>query len=246
MPSATFFFHGTLQHFLPRSSREHWVSLHFISSPSIKDAFESLGVPHVEVRKVCRQQHAVAWSEFVKDGDQFELFPFLTDPAAPKKFVLDVHLGKLSRYLRLLGFDVSYNNHSTDQQIARTSSHETRTVLTRDICLLKQKIISWGYWLRSQQPEEQLREVLFRYQLIDYVKPFHRCLDCNGLFECVSHASVKDEVARESYDAFKEFYRCTGCNKVYWKGSHYERMNNWVQQMITDQRSGTSDLGVRR
>jgi uncharacterized protein with PIN domain len=145
-------------------------------------------------------------------------------PLREVRFVLDGHLGRLAAYLRMLGFDTWYQNHVDDAVLAQISKEERRILLTRDQGLLKRSAVTHGYWVRATAPREQLREVIQRFDLQRLAKPFTRCLNCNGLLQSALLAEVKDEVPENAARFYSEFWRCTACNKVYWQGSHYQRM----------------------
>lgn len=144
---------------------------------------------------------------------------------------MDVHLGTLAKLLRMLGFDATYKTDLTDATIARIAQTENRIVLTRDVGLLKHKTIAQGHWLRSQQTEEQLREVLQKYKIkpSDF-KPLSRCLVCNTWVQPAAKEQVSDKLPPKTQLYFNEFYQCPTCGKVYWKGSHYEHMMQVIQR----------------
>ncbi|NIR50597.1 twitching motility protein PilT, partial [candidate division KSB1 bacterium] len=101
------------------------------------------------------------------------------------KFILDVHLGKLAKQLRMIGFDTLYQNHLDDDEIIEIGLKEKRIILTRDKGLLKNKKVTHGYWIRSSRPEEQLKEVVHRFDLQSRIRPFQRCMECNGLIKSI-------------------------------------------------------------
>ena len=111
------------------------------------------------------------------------------------------------------------------------ASREGRRVLSRDIGLLKHKAITWGYWLRSQDPEKQLIEVMAYYQLQARLAPFTRCLACNGPIEAVPKEAVQEALPPKTRLYFQDFFQCSHCKRVYWKGSHYDRMLAFVAQL---------------
>ncbi|WP_161888071.1 Mut7-C RNAse domain-containing protein [Pontibacter russatus] len=242
--SATFTFYGSLNDFLPRAKREMQLLYRFAGAPAVKDAIEALGVPHPEVAVILINEKPVGFYHSLQPGDTVAVYPagwrefFPADfslrsgEAAPEKFVLDVHLGRLARALRMLGFDSCYRNDYTDQDIAHIAQSENRTVLTRDVGLLKQKSIQWGYWLRSQHLEAQLQEVITYFNLQDRLQPFSRCIACNGTITEVPKESVIAQLPPKTRLYFHEFYQCTGCNRVYWKGSHYDRMQRIIEHWI--------------
>ena len=145
--------------------------------------------------------------------------------------MLDVHLGGLARLLRLLGIDALYKNNLHDREIVALAVEEGRAVLTRDIGLLKQKVLQYGYWLRSQHSEEQVTEVLNRFSLCQGIRPFSRCITCNGLLAEVPKAHILHHLPDDTKRIFQEFYQCTQCGKVYWKGSHYHNMQKVVERI---------------
>lgn len=241
--TAYFFFHGNVNDFLPKGKKNTRISYSFNGTPALKDAIEAIGVPHVEVDRIeLNNQPAIFFTQ-LRDQDSVAVYSreVLTDTTsdntlrnwkeAPHRFVLDVHLGALCRQLRLLGFDSYYNTNNSDQQIAALSEKENRIVLTRDIDLLKQKVIIWGYWLRSQHTQEQLLEVIRRFQLHNSFAPFTRCLSCNEAIFPVKKEEVLDQLPDDTRAYFDIFYQCSGCRKVYWKGSHYTRMMKFIEQL---------------
>jgi uncharacterized protein with PIN domain len=140
------------------------------------------------------------------------------------RFILDVHLGKLARHLRMLGFDTAYSREWDDDEIIRLSREQGRIILTRDVGILKQSRVSHGYWIRHQQPLDQLTEILGALDLSRQSRPFTRCMECNGVIRAVSKNEIRALVAPEIFDRFDSFRQCGECLKIYWQGSHYKRM----------------------
>ena len=242
--TARFRFYGSLNDFLSPRQRNSWISYGFKDKPAVKDAIEALGVPHPEVRAILANHSAVDFAHALQHQQQLEVYPAEKYPGLPEnyqlrepykgaeKFILDVHLGKLAKALRMLGFDCYYENNLSDQAIAAIAERENRIVLTRDLGLLKHRNVRWGYWLRSQKPNEQLEEVIKRFKLNNKFKPLTRCLACNELIEAVSKESVLDRLPPKTRAHFHEFFQCRGCRRVYWKGSHYEHMQEAITQNI--------------
>ncbi|MDQ3277140.1 MAG: Mut7-C ubiquitin/RNAse domain-containing protein [Bacteroidota bacterium] len=231
--TCTFYIHKNLNDFLPVRSREQRLTYTFHPSATVKDAIEAIGVPHVEVSQISRNGQTIPFSYLLQPNDTIEVVPFddLSIRDEPVAFVLDVHLGKLARLLRLLGIDAHYENGYKDPEIVALAVRENKTVLTRDVGLLKYKVLQHGYWLRSQHPEEQLREVLKRFALNDTFQPFSRCIACNGTILSVPKETVIQHLPPNTKEFFHEFYRCSQCGKVYWKGSHYENMVRRIQHI---------------
>jgi len=185
----------------------------------------------------------VRFSYHLQDGDRVAVYPYRKKingrfPRAPRrslagrpKFVLDIHLGKLVRHLRLLGFDSIYETGLTDEEIVRIALAQKRVVLTRDIGLLKQKRVTYGYWVRSKDPLEQIEEVLKRFDLKKCLKPFTLCLECNGRIRNVPKQKILASLPPKVRKYYDEFYRCWDCGKVYWQGSHYERLSGFIKSL---------------
>jgi len=224
MSISKFQFHGNLTDFIKLPNGQSIVSYEFTGNPSIKVAIEAIGVPHPEVQEVTCNGNTLSLADTMKNSALIQVYPFTRIENVALKFILDVHLGKLARWLRLLGFDVFYENHYSDKDIIKIIQKEQRIVLTRDIGLLKIKTVVTGYWLRSQDPKKQLAEIMERFQLKSHVKPFTRCPLCNGLLQRVKKKQVAYLLPPISGLFFDEIYQCEDCQKLYWKGSHYERM----------------------
>ena len=237
MKQATFTFHSGLEVFLRTGSTAQDVVCSFQGRQSVKHLVESLGVPHVEVKRIEVNQIQVGFEYLVRDGDLVQVYPykpedFLGDQDLPKRFILDTHLGQLAAYLRMLGVDAKYRNDFEDDVLADIASRVGRILLTRDLRLLMRSIIEHGYWLRSKIPREQLREVVTRYNLYSEVVPFSRCMHCNGSLEAVSKEQVLNRLEPLTKRYYFEFHRCPDCDQVYWKGSHYEQMRHFIDEFM--------------
>lgn len=237
-------FEGGLIDFLPKREIDYPIS-HSVSHPtSIKDVIETLGVPHPEVDIIIVNDCSVDFSYQARPGDEFRIYPPgihpLNSPAIhliPQDldfptFVIDTHLGKLASYLRMLGFDTIYQNDFGDQRLAEISSLEDRTLLTRDLGLLKRKVVIRGYYLRSTTPRYQLIEVINRYKLVNKITPFSRCMQCNGLLKQTHKSTIEMQLQEKTQQYYDEFQICDGCSKIYWKGSHYLHMQSFIGHLI--------------
>ena len=100
--------------------------------------------------------------------------------------------------------------------------------MTRDKGLLKRGAVTRGYWLRQTAPRAQLAEVVAALDLRGKFKPFTRCMACNGALEVVAKEVVAERLPPQIREDFEEFGHCTGCEKVYWAGSHYDRMRELI------------------
>lgn len=241
---AHFRFFYSLNDFLSANDQGSLVTYKFSGTPAIKDAIEAIGIPHTEVDVILANAEAVGFFYPLKNNDRVEVYPALKSPVFPPyysisppntdriTFVADVHLGKLAKALRILGFDTCYQNNYSNKEIASIAENENRIVLTRDVGLLKHKSLRWGYWLRSQKPEKQAEEVIEKFNLSKLIAPFKRCLACNGEIESVEKEVVLEELPPKTIQYFNEFFRCSNCKKVYWRGSHYDHMMQIVRGLI--------------
>lgn len=247
MPDRTvsFRFYDELNDFLPKEKRKKTFSYNFRYNQSVKDAIEALGIPHAEVDLILVNGNSVDFSYVLKNGDYVSVYPVFESldislvsrlrnaPLRQVKFILDVHLGKLCKYLRILGFDTYYRNDLEDSEIVSISVNENRIILTRDIGILKNGKVTHGYWVRSQNSRQQLWEVIHRFDLENILQPFYRCISCNGLIHPVEKEKIEYLLRENTKRFFTDFYQCNDCGKVYWEGTHYENMQEFVNNIIS-------------
>lgn len=243
---AQFRFYEELNDFLAKERQKRSFTYQFSGNPTIKDAIEACGVPHPEVEIILVNGISEGFEYHLKDGDRVAIYPIFESldisplivlrdkPLRKTKFIVDVNLGKLARYLRMLGFDVLYDRTYSDKEIIRLSSQDRRIILTRDQNLLKHRIVTHGYWIRATDPFEQLTEILHRLDLISTISPFTRCMDCNGLLKTVDKKDILNLVPPRTAKYYSEFYQCVSCQKIYWPGSHYLRMQDKIKHLKRD------------
>jgi uncharacterized protein with PIN domain len=233
---ARFRFYAELNDFLPASKRQLDLDYDFRGAPSVKDAIEAQGIPHPEVDLIVVDEVSVGFDHRLRDGDRVAVYPVFeaidispvtrlrAKPLRETRFVVDVHLGKLARFLRLLGFDTIYESSAGDAEIIEVQRTESRVILTRDRGLLKSGAVTHGYWVRATDPDAQLDEVVSRFDLSSQAEPFTRCLACNGHIGPVDAGAVTNEAPPRVRRRHREFFRCGECRKLYWKGTHYDRL----------------------
>ena len=180
---------------------------------------------------------AATRDRIVREGDRIESFPWEDGVNAPVDgplhFVADAHLGALARFLRMLGFDTVHDNRLADATIRELARRERRIVLTRDRELLKCREILFGAYVRETVPALQLRRTVARFGLLPHVRPFSLCLRCNVRLVAVDKARVIVRLPEAVLRTHEEFYRCGGCERIYWPGSHYERMNAALGELLS-------------
>ena len=241
MPHAAIRFYADLNAFLPYNRRQRRFMHAFDGRASIKDVVESLGVPHTEVDLLLVNGDAVDFSYNVQDGDEISVYPPFAaldvshinrvgmEPPEPR-FVLDIHLGKLASYLRLLGFDALFPEDYDDANLARISAEQDRITLTRDRGLLKRGNVTYGFCPRSTDPSQQLLEVLRRYELFDQLNPFSRCLRCNGSLKPVAKEQIIERLEPKTKLYYHDFQICEDCRQIYWQGSHFEHLESFIER----------------
>lgn len=244
---AEFRFYAQLNDFLPTAQRQRDLPYHFTGRPGIKDPIEVFGVPHPEVGLIVVNRQPVGFDYQLQTGDRVAVYPllkhldtttlphlrvlYLTNP----RFVLDVNLGKLAKWLRFLGFDSLYRNDYSDPELVTIAAGEQRIVLTRDRRLLFAKAIEHGYWVRAVHPEKQLAEVLQHFDFYQAIRLFARCAICNGQLQPVAKAEVFDQLAPKTKLYYQQFHRCTDCRQIYWQGSHIDKLRLRLKDILESQ-----------
>ena len=231
MAIATFRFHGELVEFLARERRASAFAHACARAATVKHAIESLGVPHTEAGRLTVNGQPATLARIVREGDAIEVFPHGPPGDAmddPPDFIADAHLGGLARMLRMLGFDTLYENAIADREILEVAARERRVILTRDRELLKCREVLRGCFVHARKPEAQLREVAARYALERSMRPFTLCLHCNLRLEALERDAVKERVPGRIAEHYTEFVDCPGCKRIFWQGSHWERMREML------------------
>ncbi|NUN00723.1 MAG: Mut7-C ubiquitin/RNAse domain-containing protein [Bryobacteraceae bacterium] len=231
-------FYAELNDFLAAERRFREFEYPFYVSGSVKDVIESAGVPHTEVDLVLVNGGSQGFDYRVRNGDRISVYPVFeafdirsvsrlrSEPLRALRFVLDTHLGKLARYLRMAGFDAHYRNDSSDAELVRISKAEHRILLTRDVGLLKHSALTHASFVRETDPRRQFVGILKRFDLHSPAAAFSRCLECNEPLERPDSS---------------EFHQCPACGRIYWKGSHYSRMQSFLAQMFKQAYPNSAD-----
>ena len=216
----------------------------FIDAAPVKDVIESHGIPHTEVDLILANGETVDFSYVVENGDRISVYPVFEaldvtslvrvrpKPLRESRFVLDVHLGRLAAYLRMLGFDTVYGQDAADAELARISHQEHRILLTRDRGLLKRSLVTHGYYVRETNPRAQLIEIVRRFDLANSIQPFARCLRCNAVLVPAGKEEVVSRLPPRTVEWCDQFWRCPGCDRIYWQGAHYRRMQKLIESVI--------------
>jgi uncharacterized protein len=241
--TAHFRFYAELNNFLVPSWRQQRFSHVCSRDASVKHMIEAFGVPHTEVELILVNGEPVDFSHRLGSDERVSIYPrfialgiaspvSLRPPPAGKRFIADAHLGLVAKHLRMLGFDVLYRNDYSDAEVARIAADEGRIVLTRDRDLLIRKEIVHGCYLHALAADEQVQEVMRRFDLAPSVRALSRCLTCNGVLRVVEKSEIEHRVPQHSRHVYERFYECDCCAQVYWEGSHVVRMRARVARML--------------
>ncbi len=240
----TFRLYAELNDFIPKDKKQKAFQKSFKAPITVRETLISLGIPLSEIDLVLVNGKSVHLSTQLKENDFVSVFPVFEtidistttrirqSGLRKTKFILDAHLGKLAKYLRMLGFDTLYNNNFKDDEIIETAINEQRIILTRDKLLLASDKVSHGYYVRATNKHEQLKEVVYKFDLYSQFKSFTRCMTCNSELQKTDKNNIADRINSEIYEIFNEFYFCIDCQKVFWKGSHFERMEKYIKDLI--------------
>lgn len=244
MGRITLRFYEELNDFLPGELRKRPFPCPIEPTQSIKHLIENRGVPHTEVEIILANGRSVGFDYRPGDGDRISVYPMFErlditpllrlrpQPLRQPRFLADAHLGRLARYLRLLGFDTLYFNDAGDHRLVEISVSERRILLTRDRALLMHGEITHGCFIHALETTQQLEELFERLDLSAMAAPFTRCMECNGLLYSVDRGEILQELPKRAGQRYTEFWRCSDCAKIYWKGSHYRQLALLVGRMV--------------
>ena len=247
MNAITLVFRGNLSAQLtdPRATAEE-IRYPLARRASIKDIIEALGVPHPEVDGLRRNGAEIDFTYLPVPQDRIEILPHVPpvdvcsptclrpEPLPAVAFAVDANVAKLAPLLRMIGMDCWYQANVDDDFIADLSRRQQRILLTRDTGLLKRKQVVYGHLVRAQEPSRQLREIIEFYGLRPLLTPFSRCLLCNGKLQAVEKNDIRHRLEPLTEKYYDSFRRCGDCEKIYWPGSHRQRMERSIAATLAE------------
>jgi len=210
---------------------------------SIKDILESIGIPHTEIHRILTAGQELSFSYIPEGGEILDIhspdapidvtLPSVLRPESlpAPAFIVDVSAGKLARMLRMAGIDTWYDSSSSHAELGRKAREARRIVLSRSRGLLMRKEIMWGHLVRSQRPADQFKEVWRLFGLHSHARPFSRCMECNSLIDRVDKALIMHRLKPLTRRYYDLFYICPTCKRIYWQGSHFNRMSRFFQEV---------------
>ena len=244
MPKGTFRFYEELNDFLPKHRRKTDFEAKFKGKRSIKDMIEALGVPHTEIDLILVNGNSVDFNYILQDEDRVSVYPVFESlnitnvtqlrkiPLRRNKFIADINLGDIVKYMRVLGLDLYYDPLLSTREIIEISKRENRVILTKSRKLLKLKDVTHGIFIRPGTTTEQIRQIIDRLDIKDNIKPFSRCLRCNTLLNIVLKEKILDRIPPKTKEFCDEYVQCQSCDKIYWKGTHFMNMKKVVRQIL--------------
>ncbi len=244
MPEITCRFYGELNDFLPKDVRQRDFDSGFKGRESVKDKIEALGIPHTEVDFILANGKSVDFTYILQDGDRISVYPLFEFsrlagvthlgrlPSGSPRFIADVNIHDVVKTMRALGLDVVEDRCLSSGEIADMAGNENRIILTTSRRLLKLRRVINGIFIRPGNREEQIRRILNRLSLNDLCRPFSRCLCCNTLLEPVPKADIWQRIPPKPRKRCNDFARCPSCDRLYWKGTHYEKIKANVDRIL--------------
>ena len=205
---------------------------------------EAIGVPHTEIDLILVNGESVDFSYILQDGDNVSVYPVFESlniknatrlrkiPLRRTKFIADVYLGDIAKYMRALGLDVYFDPSLSSRKIVKISRKEDRIILTKSRNLLKFKEVTHGIFIRPGRCEEQIRRIIDYLDIRDQLRPFSRCLRCNSLLRSIPKDSIAYRIPPKTKEFCDEYVLCESCDKIYWKGTHYVRIQKVIDRML--------------
>ena len=246
MSKVIFRFYEELNEFLPKQRRKKDFQVDFEGRRSLKDMIEALGVPHTEIDLILVNGKSVNFAYVLQDWDRVSVYPVYEClnienvtrlrkvPLRKTKFIADIHLGDIVKYMRALGFDVCFDPSLSTRKIIEISKQKSRIILTKSRQLLKFKEVTHAIFIRPGTTAEQIKGILDYLDIKDRIKPFSRCLCCNSVLKNVSKESIAERIPPKTKELCDQYTYCKFCDKVYWRGTHFIKMNKAIDHILSD------------
>lgn len=148
------------------------------------------------------------------------------------KFIVDCMLGKLAKWLKILGFDALFFSRIEDDELLSIAAREGRILLTKDTGLIQKAKGTETLFLKSEEWPDQVRQVLEHFDLRDKVRPHTRCIDCNTKLKNLPKKNAENLVSSFVFERADSFALCPDCGRVFWRGTHFKDMENKIQDLL--------------
>lgn len=150
-----------------------------------------------------------------------------------ERFIADAMLGKLARWLRVMGCDVEYFPAIDDRELVARAERSGRLILTRDTLLVRRRRARENhFFVRGDDYRDQVRQVAAAFAIDPFVHFLSRCLECNTPLMDVAREEVAEQIPPYVFATHKDFQRCPACGRVYWRGTHRVRMAEELKRMV--------------
>jgi uncharacterized protein with PIN domain len=225
--------HPALRFLLPRRGRDSGeLDLPYDPTATVGHLVQSAGVPATEVGDLLVAGVPVSWRSRLQERDRLDVVVRARPQPleGPALFLLDVHLGALTRRLRLLGVDAAYDRDADDDRLVEQAEREDRVLLSQDRGLLKRRALRRAALVREQDPDAQLAEVVERFR--PPLQPWRLCLACGGTLTPVSKDQVAALLQPGTLRTQNQFSRCGSCGHVYWHGAHDANLQRVVRRYV--------------
>jgi hypothetical protein len=201
---------------------------------TLYDVLGSLGIPPCETGPVsdARTGTRIDPESRVNPGAEYVVASPERRPLADPRILADLHLGTLVRMLRMLGLDTAWETSGDEAVMAERAAGSGRVVLSRNRALLKRRGLLGAILIRSDHPDEQVAEVLRRFDLTAHVRMFGRCSRCNGTLAPVAKAAVADRIPPKTAGWLDEYYVCRDCDQLFWEGTHVTALRERLQTVL--------------
>jgi len=244
MSSVCFRFYEELNDYLPEAKGKVWFEYAFTGAVSLREVFQSMLIPDNEIDLILVNRQSQGLDYLLHDGDRISVYPVFESfdlsgisrvrekPLRDPRFVCDVHLGRLCKYLRMLGFDTLYSNRYTPDEMIDIARREKRIILSRSYGLTRHQEVTRAHWIWSPDPLEQIKDLIHKLDLSSLADPLTRCLNCNHKIVRVEKQEILHRLHPGTAKFFKDFFICPPCDQIYWEGSHFENMSDFIRHSI--------------
>ena len=152
------------------------------------------------------------------------------------KFFADNNVGKLAKWLRMMGYDTLFFNGSDDSSMIAIALAEGRVILTRDTQIMKRRVVTSGQLkailIQGDEAEQQMRQVIDSLNLDCQFRPFTICLECNQPLVPRTREQVKDLVPPYVFQTQVQYVECPTCHRIYWRGTHWQAMTRKLNKFM--------------
>ena len=152
------------------------------------------------------------------------------------KFIVDHNVGKLAKWLRIMGYDTLLFSSPDDSHMIATALAEGRVIITRDTQIMKRRVVTSGQLkailIQSDKPELQMHQIIDTISLNCEFRPFTICLECNQPLVARSKQEIKDLVPPYVFQTQSQYVECPACHRIYWKGTHWQAMTQKLKKFV--------------